>query len=475
MSNLRKRQFPFENNPLEKRTRISPMNDLWVYNDQLLRQNKKLFTKIDQLSIQTFGSSIVCVEEENCAYFIFTQGSVTEDEIDSSFAGMFIAIKNPNVYYHEIYNVVTLPTLRGQGVAKMMIPKGIHYIRNVYPDAVFWLAIDPDSTYYDASVKTYIRSGFTIPRIFSKSPSGKSYNKAMIAMTTDTSEPYPGYTLTLATELRVYALQCNKSTTINIDVESIKQLYEYNVNNTGIQGTREMGGHFTINPTTGVHYINKFEPFTVFPNPTQEEVNERSLTYDALWGQEASAMIPHIRVITWHTHPYKLVYNTDTPESFRIVDVPSQDDMALNILYPMFVPQRLHILFSYEYIYLLRMSNVFATVVSYLRQNNYVSVYTIYGCVRKFLMQLYENLSTDLFTGKESNITKRVNLLSTWCDIGLKQVISSYSNSNDKDVQNTMGTLNNLMSQDEPLFNVNAYRYADVAQLQLFPVTYYQI
>jgi hypothetical protein len=354
-----------------------------------------------------------------------------------------------------------------------MISAGIEVIRNNNdPNAIFWLSIDPDNLFYEAAVKSYLRSGFTYPRIFSKSPSGINWKKAMIAMTTESPADEARF-LPIAKDLRVYALRCNVTKTVNIDVDSIKTLYAYNVRNNGHQGTLEMSGHFTIHPTTGVYYLDKYEPFTISPNLTQDDINIRAQTYDAVWGNKLNTYVPTTREVVWHTHPVGVVSNVG---GARLVDYPSQPDLTTGIILPMSTPIRLNILFSYEHIYVYQMSNIFATVLSYLRVSQQYNIQIIYDNLRKFLLNLYENIiapQNDFINRYVPNI--REHLLSTWLDIKLENFLGAFSNSRDVEVQTMINTLNGLMSKDEFLFNITMFEYENVIKYQLFTVTYYQI
>ena len=451
-------------------------NQLWIYNEQDLSQNTLLFNALNQLSLQTFGSAIECTQD--CLYFIFTQQPVSsEDQIINNFAGMFTVVKPPNLFYYEIYNVITNPSFRGLGAATVMISAGVKVIRNNNdPNAMFWLSIDPDNPYYEAAVKSYLRSGFTYPRIFSKSPSGINWKKAMIGMTTENSvSSLQSYSfLVIAKAIRVYALRCNVTKTVNIDVESIKTLYEYNVRNNEIQGTLEMSGHFTIHPPTGIYYLDKYEPFIVSTNLTQDDINIRTQTYDAVWGNETTTFVPTTREVVWHTHPIGVISNAQA--GARLVDFPSEADLISGITLPMNTPIRLNILFSHEHIYLFQMSNIFATVLSYLRVSQQYNIQIIYDNLRNFLSYLYNNIvgpRNDFLNKYVPNI--REHILSTWLYIKLENFLDAYSNSPDVEVQTMVNTLNGLMSKDELLFNITRFEYEDVIKQQLFTVSYYQI
>lgn len=465
---------------------------------------------ISNLSIQTFGGAIQC--SDNCIYFVFTKTPVTPDLInndpDQHFAGVYTIVKPPHLTYYEIYNVITNPALRGQGVARMMITQGMkRIIREVDASARFWLTVDPDNPFFDAAVRAYIRCGFTYPRISSTSPTGINWQKGMLAMTTDLPEPSPNHTIDRATKLRKYVLLSNRTRSITISTQSIKELYDYNVRNQNEQGTHEMAGYFTQDPTSGLAVIASYEPFpyplTTLPpgwetrvnsqgetyyidNNTSKtslkpdfmldtvEVDKRGLSYNAIWGYKTSSRPPSTYEITWHTHPWFIYSPT---EQARILDLPSHYDLIYMMSAPITTPLRLHILFSYETIYYMQMSRSFTSVLAYILNDGQgiTMLNDISECIKLFLEQLFLTVcpTIDLKYRFVPNI--RTTIISTWCNITLGRILDAYGQSTEPTVRSVMATLEQLMGRDELLFYIGGVEYEEVVKNPALNVSYYAI
>jgi len=451
---------------------------LLVFNPQNL--SPAFSTYLNNLSVQTFNTPIQCGDW--CLYVVYTNtAKATMDMInndpDTYFAGVYTIIKRPEMTYYEIYNVITNPAMRGQGIARKMIKQGMKILKETLdPNAIFWLAVDPDNPFFEQAVKSYSNNGFTYPSVSSKSPSLLfDWKKGMVAMTTDLPEPSPNHTVERANKLRMYIQQSNIQLTVRISINSIKELYEYNVRNSTETGMYEMGGYFTTDTTTGVASIDSYEPLpaTISNNVLRspEEFQTLYQVYNAVWGTNESSRIPTTKQIGWHTHPW-LVY---APDSLLLIDFPSHSDMVSSLVYFITAPLRLHIVFSYDLIYYMQLSRSFSAVIKYILNNQSISLLQdIAGVIKEYLEKLYITNVAPLNILENKYVANIVNdILDLWCNITLDRVITAYSQSTDPTIRRAVDSLEELMSINEVLFYISSVKYKKIVNNSTLDINYY--